>query len=164
MRENGGDDVDLESGTPTRRENPPANPLATKMRENGGGDDVDVESGTPSRRARPNPLATLVQGHATPSKVVRATRRLASTTVKTTAGALNKGVDLVGDAVVEGAVGATATLGGKELIWKYLDLIFEDLDKKTVSVSDAGVTIAGPSRVEHRAELKASTRLQCERN
>ena len=157
MRENGG--VDLESGAPTRRENPPA---TTTMRENGG-DDVDVESGTPARRARPNPLATLVQGH-TPSKVVRATRKLASTTVKTTAGALNKGVDLVGDAVVEGAVGATATLGGKELIWKYLDLIFEDLDKKTVSVSDAGVAIAGPSRVEHRVELKSSTRLQCVRN
>ena len=119
------------------------------MRENGG-EDVDLESGTPARRARPNPLATLVQGHASPSKVARATRRLASTTVKTTAGALNKGVDLVGDAVVEGAVGATATLGGKELIWKYLDLIFEDLDKKTVSVSDAGVTIAGPSRVKQR--------------
>ncbi|KAH8065533.1 hypothetical protein JL720_12766 [Aureococcus anophagefferens] len=99
------------------------------------------------------------RGNATPSKVVRATRRLASTTVERTAGALNKGVDLVGDAVVEGAVGATATLGGKELIWKYLDLIFEDLDKKTVSVSDAGVTIAGPSR-RRRVELKSSTRLQ----
>ena len=50
----------------------------------------------------------------------------------------------------KGAVGATATLGGKELIWRYLDLIFEDLDKKTVSVSDAGVTISGPSRVKQR--------------
>jgi len=65
--------------------------------------------------------------------------------------ALNRKIDVVGDFAVERAVGAAAGALGKKFVAPYLDLFFEDLDMSTVTVSDTGLRIDGPSRLRRRA-------------
>ena len=62
-------------------------------------------------------------------------------------GGLNKGIDMVGDRVATGALKATAEVGGKELLWTYIKLILEDMDKDMVRVGDRGVKILCDSEV-----------------